>query len=260
MNIIACVRQTPDTETVIKIAGSGQAIETDGIKFIRGPYDEYAIEAAAQIKEKEGGELTAITVGADRAVDALRDCLAVGCDKAVHIVDNGQTKDDALAIASALAAKIKTLPHDLIFTSNRGTDSDRGVVGGMLAELLGLPYVGLVTGIEIEGGAAICERDIEGGAKEKLKVTLPAVISAQKGIRGEARFASLPNIMKAKKKPIESVPVDSLGVELAGVTKVTLEKLEYPPARPPGRMIPGDTVDEKVRELVKLLREEAKVI
>lgn len=257
MNIIACVRQTPDTETVIKIAGSGNSIETDGVKFVLGPYDEYTLEAAAQIKEKSGGEVTAITVGGDRAAETLRHCLAVGADKAVHVQDGGQTGDDALAIATALANQIKKLPHDLIFVSNRGTDSDRGVVGPMLAELLGLPYVGLVTEIEVETGSVTVGREVEGGIKEKYKVQLPAVIGGQKGMRGEPRYASLPAIMKAKKKPIEAVAIEG---DVAGLRKVELEKLEYPPARPPGRMVGGDSAADKAKELVRLLREEAKVI
>lgn len=257
MNIIACVRQTPDTETVIKIAGSGNAIETDGVKFVLGPYDEYALEAAAQIKEKNSGEVTAVTVGPDRAAETLRHCLAVGADKAVHIKDDNATGDDALAIATALANQIKKMPHDLVFVSNRGTDSDRGAVGPMLAELLNLPYVGLVTEIEIEGTTANVARDVEGGAKERYKVQLPAVICAQKGVKGEPRYASLPAIMKAKKKPIETVAIEG---DVAGLRKVELEKLEYPPARPPGRLVPGDSAVDKAKELVRLLREEAKVI
>lgn len=255
MNIIACVRQTPDTETVIKINGAANGIELDGVKLVLGPYDEYAMEAAAQIKEKNGGEVTAITVGGEKAAETLRHCLAVGADKAVHVQDSGA--DDALAIATALAHQIKKLPHDLVFVSNKGTDSDRGAVGPMLAELLGLPYVGLVTEIEVEAGSVTVSRDVEGGAKEKYKVTLPAVICAQKGVRGEPRYASLPAIMKAKKKPIEAVAAEG---DLASLRKVQLEKLEYPPARPPGRMVPGESAADKAKELVRLLRSEAKVI
>lgn len=255
MNIIACVRQTPDTETVIKINGAANGIELDGVKLVLGPYDEYAMEAAAQIKEKNGGEVTAITVGGDKAAETLRHCLAVGADKAVHVQDNGA--DDALAIATALANQIKKLPHDLIFVSNKGTDSDRGAVGPMLGELLGLPYVGLVTEIEVEAGSVTVSRDVEGGSKEKFKVTLPAVICAQKGVRGEPRYASLPAIMKAKKKPIDAVAAEG---DLASLRKVELEKLEYPPARPPGRMVPGESAADKAKELVRLLRSEAKVI
>ncbi|MBI3924291.1 MAG: electron transfer flavoprotein subunit beta/FixA family protein [Armatimonadetes bacterium] len=259
MKIIACVRQTPDTETLIKIQPDGKSIETEGVKFVLGPFDEYALEAAAQIKEKHGGEVTAVCVGPDKVKETLRHCLAVGADKAVHVT--GLDSDDALAIAMALAAQLKTMGADLIFTSTKGADSDRGVVGPMLSELMGLPYVGLVGDIQVEDGgkSVLCKRDIEGGYTETIRCQLPAVICAQKGIRGEPRYASLMAIMKAKKKPIDSVDVSSLGANGSGV-HVNLEKMEYPPQRPPGRMVEGDTLDAKIEELVRLLRQEAKVI
>src|ERR1039458_2664029 len=161
MKIITCVRQAPDTETLIKISGTG--IESDGVKFVLGPYDAYALEASAQIQEKVGGSVTVVTVGPDRATETLRQCLAVGAEKAVHIVDNGATQDDALAVATALANQIKTMEYDLVFVSNKGTDSDRGAVSPMLAELLGLPYVGLATEIEVEDGGTslLVSRDVE---------------------------------------------------------------------------------------------------
>lgn len=254
MNIAVCVRQTPDTETAIKIKGTG--IETDGVKFVLGPYDEYTLEAAAKLKEKQGGEVTAVTVGGDRAAETLRHCLAVGADKAVHIAE-GDLADDALGVATALANQLKTMAPDLIFVSNRGVDSDRGVVGPMVAELLKLPYVGLVTEIEVDGGFATVAREAEGGHREKFKVQLPAVIGGQKGMSGEPRYASLPAIMKAKKKPIETV---SHSVTAADLRKLSIEKLEYPPARPPGRMVDGATADDKAKELARLLRNEAKLI
>ena len=257
MNIIVCVRQSTDTETLIKINAAGHGIETDGVKLVLGAYDEYALEAATKIKEEKGGEVTAVTVGGDKAAEMLRQCLAVGADKAVHIQDNGVTGDDALAVATALAHQIKKLPYDLVFVSNKGTDSDRGAVGPMLSELLDLPYVGLVTEIELEDGAVVVSREVEGGTKEKYRLKLPAVICAQKGVRGEPRYASLPAIMKAKKKPIEAVAIDG---DVSGLRKVELEKLEYPPARPPGRMVSGDSAADKAKELVRLLRNEAKVI
>jgi electron transfer flavoprotein beta subunit len=256
MKIITCVRQTPDTETQVKF--SGTAIESDGVKFVVGAYDGYALEAAAQIAEKTGGAVTVVTVGPDRATETLRQCLAVGAEKAVHIVDNGTSGDDALAVAAALANQIKTMEYDLVFVSNKGTDSDRGAVSPMLAELLGLPYVGLVTEIEVEDGgkSLLVARDIEGGAKERFRVHLPAVIGAQKGIKGEPRYAALPAIMKAKKKPIETVQIS----DISAAKKTTLEKLESPPTRPPGRKVDGDSALAKAHELVRLLRDEAKVI
>lgn len=260
MKIVACVRQTPDTETLVKIASDGTSIQTDGVKYVLGPYDEYSLEAAVQLKEKQGGDVTAVSVGPSKVAEALRHCLAVGADSAVHISTEGNETDDALVLAKALAAQIKKMEYDLVFTSTKGADSDRGAVGPMLAQLLGVPYVGLVGEIEVEGDSVICARDVEGGIREKFKVKLPAVICGQKGVRGEPRYASLMQIMKAKKKKIESTDLGALGVDVGANTHLVLEKLEYPPERPPGRIIEGDSIDAKIDELVRLLREEAKVI
>ena len=262
MNILVCIRQTPDTEAKITVAGDGRSIVTDGLKYGVGPYDEYAHEAAVQLKEKLGGTVTALSFGPARVQEALRTCLAAGSDEAVHLDSTGVEGDDSLAIATALAAQIRTMPCDLVFTSNRGTDSDRGQVGPMLAELLELPYAGPASEVEIEDGgrSALVTRDAEGG-RERLRVTLPAVISAQKGLR-EPRYPKLPDIMKAKKKPITTRTLADLGLAgtLDSKVKVRVEGLEYPPKRPPGRLLDGATVEDKVRELVRLLREEARVL
>ena len=261
MKIIACVRQTPDTESLIKIAGDQKSIETDGIKYVLGPYDEYSLEAAVQIKEKNSGHVTAVSVGPGRVTETLRQCLAVGADAAVHINTDGQETDDALVIAKALAAQIKNQGEvNLVITSTKGADTDRGAVGPMLAQLLGMPYVGLAGSIEVNGSSVTVTRDVEGGTQEKFEVALPAVICGQKGVRGEPRYASLMQIMKAKKKKIENVELGSLGIDVAGSTHVVLEKMENPPERPPGRIIDGDSVEAKVSELVRLLKEEAKVL
>lgn len=260
MKIIACVRQTPDTETVVKVAADAKSIETDGIKYIIGPYDEYALEAAVQIKEKDGGQVTALSLGPARVSEALRSALAKGADSAVHINTEGCETDDALVVATALAAQIKKQDgFDVVFTSTKGSDSDRGAVGPMLAELLGVPYVGLVTSIEVEGGQLICKRDVEGGVTETFTVSTPAVICGEKGVRGDPRYPSLMQIMKAKKKKIESVDFASLGVD-AGLAKLELIGYEVPPARPPGRIVDGASLDAKLDELVRLLKEEAKVV
>jgi electron transfer flavoprotein beta subunit len=260
MKIIACVRQTPDTETVVKIGADGKSIAADGIKYIIGPYDEYSLEAAVQIKEKDGGEVTALSLGPNRVAEALRSALAKGADAAVHIDTGSAEVDDALVVASALAAQIKAMgAFDVIFTSTRGSDSDRGAVGPMLAELLGVPYVGLVTDVQVAGNSLTCKRDVEGGVTETFSVATPVVICGEKGVRGEPRYPSLMQIMKAKKKPIQTVDFGSLGID-SGLAKVELIGYEAPPARPPGRIIDGPTLDAKLDELVRLLKEEAKVV
>ena len=259
MKIIACVRQTPDTETVVKIAGDGKSIETDGIKYIIGPYDEYSLEAAVQLKDETSGNATALSLGPARVSEALRASLARGADSAVHINTEGADTDDALVVASALAEQIKKMDYDVVITSTKGSDSDRGAVGPMLAELLGLPYIGLVSEIACNDGKFSCKRQVEGGVTESFTVSTPAVICCEQGVRGQARYPSLMQIMKAKKKKIEVVDFASLGVD-GGLAKLELESLEYPPERPPGRIIDGDSLDAKLDELIRLLKEEAKVL
>lgn len=259
MKIIACVRQTPDTETIIKIAGDGKSIETDGIKYIIGPYDEYSLEGAVQLKDETKGSVTALSVGPGRVSEALRSSLARGADSAVHINTDGAETDDALVVAAAMAEQIKKMEYDVVITSTKGSDSDRGAVGPILAELLGLPYVGLISEIAEKDGKFECKRQVEGGITEAFTVSTPAVICCEQGVRGQARYPSLMQIMKAKKKKIEVVDFNSLGVD-SGLGKVEIESLEYPPERPPGRIIEGDSLDAKLDELIRLLKDEAKVL
>ena len=260
MKIVACVRQTPDTETIVKIADNKTSIKTDDIKYIIGPYDEYSLEAAVQIKDEAKGEVTVLSMGPNRVPETLRACLARGADSAVHISTGDEEIDDALVVASALAAQVKKMGQvDVVFTSTKGSDSDRGAVSPMLAELLGLPYLGLVSEIQVADGKFECKRQVEGGIVESFTVSTPAVLCLEQGVRGQARYPSLMQIMKAKKKKIETVDFASLGVDTA-LNKVEIETLEYPPERPPGRIIDGDSLDAKLDELVRLLKEEAKVL
>ena len=259
MKIIACVRQTPDTETIVKIADNKTSIKTDDIKYIIGPYDEYSLEAAVQLKDETKGEVVCLSMGPNRVPETLRACLARGANSAVHISTGDEEIDDALIVASALAEQAKKMEYDVIITSTKGSDSERGAVGPMLAELLGLPYLGLVSDIQVVDGKFACKRQVEGGIVESFTVSTPAVICLEQGARGQARYPSLMQIMKAKKKKIETVDFASLGVD-SGLAKVELEALEYPPERPPGRIIDGDTLDAKLDELVRLLKEEAKVL
>ncbi len=259
MRITCCIRQTPDTESVVKIAADGSSVDESGLKWILGPYDEYSMEAAVQLREgNSDNELTAITLGPTRAAEALRTCLAMGADKGVHVNTDGHETDDAVTVASALAKKIEELSPDIVMTSTKGSDSDRGNVGAMLSELLGYPYVGLVSDIQVEDGTVTVSRDVEGGFTETFELKLPAVVCAEQGVRGQPRYPSLMDIMKSKKKPVETVAFADLGLE--NHSFVTIESLEYPPERPPGQIIEGDSVEAKVDTLLLKLRDEAKVI
>jgi electron transfer flavoprotein beta subunit len=256
VNIVACVKQVPDTETLIKVKPDGSGIEEAGIKWVMNPYDEYGVEEALKLKEKFGGDVTIVSVGPARALETVRTALAMGADKGIHINDPALEGADAYTIAAALAAAIKGIPHDIIFCGQRAIDDDAGQVGSVLAEFLGIPQVTFVTKLDVEGASIKVIRPIE-GAQLLIESSLPCVVTAQKGLN-EPRYASLPGIMKAKKKPVDVKDAAGLGVTIAPKAKIA--KTLPPPARPPGRIICGEEPAEKARELAKLLREEAKVI
>ncbi len=259
MKIVVCVKQVPDTETRIRIAPEGDRIVEQDLNWIVSPFDEFAIEEALRIKEQKGGEVVLVTVGPDRAQSALRTGLAMGADAAVHVKDAGLDGSDTLATARLLAAAIKTLvPFDLVLMGQQGVGGDNGQMPGLLAELLDLPQVTVAVKVEVQEGKAVVEREVE-GAHETWETSLPAVISAQKGLN-EPRYAGLKGIMAAKRKPMTIQDAAGLGLDasaLAPRTKVLA--LELPPGRPPVRMIGGDPATQ-AGELLRLLHEEAKVV
>jgi electron transfer flavoprotein beta subunit len=257
--IVVCVKQVPDTETRVRIAPEGDAIVEAEVNWIVSPYDEFAIEEALKIREAKGGEVVLVTVGPDRAQSALRTGLAMGADSAVHVKDPLLDAADPLATARALAGAIRTLGAvDLVLCGQQGVGGDNSQVPGLLAELLELPQVTVAVKIEIQDSGAAVEREIE-GARETWQTSLPAVISAQKGLN-EPRYASLKGIMAAKKKPVQVLDAAGVGLDAAtAAPKVRLTGLTLPPPRPAVRMIEGDP-DTQARELVRLLHEEAKVI
>jgi electron transfer flavoprotein beta subunit len=259
MKIVVCVKQVPDTETRIRIAPEGTGIVETDVNWIVSPYDEFAIEEALRIKEAKGGEVALVSVGPERAQSALRNGLAMGADSAVHVKDPLLAAADTLATARALAAAIKTLaPFDLVLTGQQGVGGDNSQVPGLVAELLDLPQVTVAVKIEIQDGKAVVEREIE-GARETWETSLPAVISAQKGLN-EPRYASLKGIMAAKKKPLQVLDAAGLGLAPQAVApKLKVVGLELPPPRPAVHMIEGDP-EGQAKELLRLLHEEAKVI
>jgi electron transfer flavoprotein beta subunit len=254
----------PDTETQIKIAPDAKSIVTDDIKWVMNPYDEFGVEEALQLKEKFGGEVTVVSVGPKRVTESIRTALAMGADKGILISDDAFEGSDSLATAKVLAAAIKDLEYDLIFTGQRGVDDDMGVVGAALAEFLGIPQLSLIIKAEVaeDGKSVKVHRPVEGQVLV-IESSLPALITAQKGLN-EPRYASLPGIMKAKKKPLEEKTLADLGLDSAefgeAASKVKILEMTPPPAREAGKIIEGETPQEKAAELARLLHEEAKVI
>ena len=263
MNVIVCMKQVPDTETLIKIKSDGSGIVTDDIKYVMNPYCEFAVEEALRIKEKFGGQAILVTMGSPKAVESLRTGLAMGADRSLHLNDPAFEGADGFATAKALAAAIQKEPFDLILCGKQAVDDDMAQVGPSLAELLDLPHVTLITKLEIspDQKKAKVEREVEGG-KEVIEVSLPAVFTCQKGLN-EPRYASLPGIMKAKKKEVKPFNLAALGLAAdqvgAAGSKAKIMKYIPPPSRPPGKIISGEMIDA-AKNLVKLLREEAKII
>jgi len=264
MDIIVCMKQVPDTEAQIRVSPDGRGIVESDIKFVMNPYDEYAVEEALKLKEKYGGSVTLICLGPQRAVEAIRTGLAMGADKAIHLDDPAFEGGDAISTAKALAAAIKGLPCDIIFCGKQAIDDDLSMVGSTLAEILGLPQVVVVVKVELSDDKkhAKVNRQIIGG-EEVIQVPLPALLTAQKGLN-EPRYASLPGIMKAKKKEIKVMKAADLGLgaEITGAAgaRTRIVKLFSPPQRQSGKIIAGETPEEKAPQLAKLLREEAKII
>lgn len=262
MNIVVCIKQVPDTAAKIQDRVADGKLDLEGVEWVVNPYDEFAVEEALRLKEEHGGQVTLITIGPDRALQALKDALALGADEGVHIKDPALDNVGRRGIAKVLAAAIRKIGDvDLVWTGWKGVDEDHGLVPMYLAEELGWPHVSFVIDVEVDpqAGRVTVEREIEGG-QEVLEAPLPAVLSAQKGLN-EVRYASLKGIMAVKRKTIPEWTADELGIDTAALGQRELEfvTFEPPPERQPGRILDG-TPEEAARELVRLLREEAKVI
>ena len=248
MKIYVCIKRVPDTEARIRVGGDGVSIDPAGIKFVTSPYDEFAIETALRLKEAHGGEVVVVSVGDAASAEQLRSALAMGADRAILL--KGQPTLDGLATASALAAELKDAGADLVLMGMKAVDGDQQQVGPMTAELLGLPCITVAAEVEIADGKVVAHREIEGGV-EVVEAPLPAVLTITKG-SFEPRYPSLKGIMAAKKKPLEEKDAQ------LGESRLKLRKISPPPERPAGRIV-GQGVDA-VPELVRLLREEAKVL
>jgi electron transfer flavoprotein beta subunit len=250
MNIAVCIKRVPDSETRVKIAADGKALDESGVKFVMNPYDEFAVEEALRRKEKAGAsEVTVICLGPAAAQETIRTALAMGADRGL-LLQADKIPADPFEVARIIAAELKSTSWDLILFGRMAIDDYNHQVGALTAELLGLPCVTAISHLEIEGAKGLAEREIEGGI-EVVEFSLPAVLTADKGLN-EPRYPALKGIMAAKKKPLEVKPVQAS----AGAFEVVA--LAPPPERKEGKIV-GEGVGA-VGELVRLLREEAKVL
>ena len=250
MKIAVCIKRVPDTEGRFAIGPDRKSIDTTGLKFDLSDFDGYAVEVALRLNEQRGpGEVVIVSLGPEGTQEVLRKALSMGADRAIHLTAD-EVPVDGFAVAQALAAALKDGGYDLILFGRNATDSGNGCVGPMTAELLGLPCVSAVSWLELGDGSGTAHRELE-GTTEIVSFPLPAVLSIDEGI-ARPRLPSLKGIMAAKKKPVEARPA------ALGPARVVLEGLELPPERSGGRIV-GEG-PEAVAELVRLLREEAKVL
>ncbi|AYB39321.1 MULTISPECIES: electron transfer flavoprotein subunit beta/FixA family protein [Brevibacillus] len=255
MKILVAMKQTFDTEEKIIIQDG--IISDDGVETIINPYDEYAIEEAIKLRDDLGGEVIVMTLGKDGAEKELRTALAMGADRAV-LVDDESLFGDEYTTAKVLAAVAKKEGFDLILGGQMAVDSGAGQGGPRLAEELSINHVSTAVKIDIDGTTVRVERDVEGDM-EVVETSLPVLITAQQGLN-EPRYPSLPGIMKAKKKPLDRLSADDLGLTAEDVASKTEIVYQYvPEKKEAGRILSGD-VPSQVAELVQLLRNEAKVI
>ena len=244
MKIAVCVKRVPDSETRVKIAADGKSLDEAGVKFVMNPYDEFAVEEGLR-----RGEVTVLSLGPAAAQETIRTALAMGADRGI-LLQTDKFPADPFEAARVIAAELKTASWDLILFGRMAIDDYNHQVGSLVAELLGLPCVTAVSHLDIEGTKGVAEREIEGGI-EVVEFPLPAVLTTDKGLN-EPRYPALKGIMAAKKKPLEVKPVQP------GPGSLEVMALTPPPERKEGRIVGEGPA--AVGELVRLLREEAKVL
>jgi electron transfer flavoprotein beta subunit len=248
MNIVVCVNHVPDTATKVNISSDKKTLDKNNVTFIINPYDEFAVEEALKTKEVVGGEVTAISLGNESNKDTLRKVLAMGVDNSILL--KTELDLDSITVAKALANEIKNQEAELVFMGKQSVDYDSSIMGQLVASILDFNIVSAATSFKLEDHKIIAEREIEGG-KETIETSLPAVITAQKGLN-EPRYASLKGIMAAKKKVIEEKDINVTD----SLTDVT--EMIKPAEKAPGKILGEDA--SAVPELVRLLKDEAKII
>ncbi|MEE9295535.1 MAG: electron transfer flavoprotein subunit beta/FixA family protein [Phycisphaerae bacterium] len=263
MRILTVIKQVPDSNAAIKVKADGSGIETAGLRMVCDPFDEFGVELALQLREKHGNvdDIVAICLGGDKAAEAIRTALAMGADRAVHLNDPKFESMNELFAAWILTQAIKKdeSGFDLILCGKYNIDLDSGALGPAIAEFLDWPHVGAVTGLALadDGRSFTARRRIE-GAEEVVTCDLPALLTIEKGLV-EPRYPSLPNLMKAKKKPVQVLTADDLPPAEPWTRGTDLLSISPPPPRPECKIVEGQP-QEMARELARLLREEAKVV
>lgn len=255
MQIYVCVKHVPDSGALIELDGDTSFVEGN-VKFIPSPFDEYGIEEALTLNKKHGGEVVIVCAANSNATSSIRAALAMGATRALHIVTEGQFTNSTTIAAAVAEAITNDGNPDIVFTGKQSIDSEGSQFPYRLAHALKMPVVNDVTGLEITEAVASVTREIGGGIRQQISAAMPCVIGATRGLN-EPRYPKLPDIMKAKKKPIQEIPVENL--TSASTPSPILEHLEMVPERSGAKMLEGD-VSAQIEELVRTLREEERVL
>jgi len=257
MKILVCIKQVPDMESRFKPDAAGVWFAETDLAWRMNEYDEYAVEQAVRLKEQlgESPEITVLSIGPERVVEAVKKGLAMGCDRAVHVQDTAAATKDPWQIASIIAAYAKDKGFELIFTGMQSQDRGSAQVGVQVAEQLGIPSVTTIVGFAYDNGAMTVKRELEGGIKGVVRLKSPALLTCQLGLN-VPRYPTLPNIMKAKKKEIAAIPVAELLKEEALAQTAGF----YPPAKKGGGLVIEGEVADQVERVIAILKEKTAVL
>ena len=257
MKILVCIKQVPDLESRFKPNASGTWYDESDLAFRMNEYDEYAVEQAVQLREQLGdaAELTVLSIGPDRVVEAIKKALAMGCDKAVHVRDPAASGKDPWQIAGIIANFARDKGFDLILTGMQSQDRGSAQVGVTVAELLGYACATTLVGFACDNATITARRELEGGVKGVVRLRTPALVTCQLGLN-TPRYPTLPNIMKAKKKEITVIPVGELPAEAPLATTAKF----YPPAKKGGGLVLEGEVNDLVDKVIAILKEKTAVL
>ncbi len=256
MKILVCIKQVPDMESKFKIAAGGTWFDPADLAWRMNEYDEYAVEQAVQLKEQvKDADLTVLCIGSERVKETMKKALAMGCDRGAHVADDDATGKEPFEIAGIIAEYARGKGFDLIFTGMQSQDRGSAQVGVLLAEMLTLPSITTIVHFSYADGRVEAKRELEGGTKAVVRVKTPALVTCQLGLN-TPRYPTLPNIMKAKKKELVSIPVqDLLKVEARQETA----KMYFPEKKGGGLVLEGD-VGQLADRLIQILKEKTGVL
>jgi len=255
MKILVCIKQVPDMEAKFAIDAEGVWYDRSDLAWRMNEYDEYAVEQAVRQKEQSGGELTVLCIGPERVKETMKKALAMGCDRGVHIADDQSYRKDPFQIASLIAGFARDKGFDLILTGMQSQDRGSGQVGVMVAEMLGMAAITTIVDFVCENGAVTVKRELEGGVKAVVQAGLPVLVTCQLGLN-TPRYPTLPNIMKAKKKELTSIAVDSLP-QVKGVQQTI--RMTLPEKRSGGLFLEGEP-EAIANRLIAILKEKTSVL